>query len=198
MIMRTKLSLILSSIAIVISIITICLALPRTEVSIDYLGLITGILGVLVTVLIGWNIYMIIDFRQEKENLKQYFEEQKKSVRSVGNQLSNVALLEKSISDVYARMMNLHQITPLPFDYIYHALGAIVTASQAENYDACNTWIKEIKLVLTSPEKVVMPISSKRQLLKASLQISKSDKIVGLEDVVGLIARISEVPDPLS
>ncbi len=206
MIMKTKFSLILSSIAIGISIITICLALPRTEVSIDYLGLITGILGVLVTVLIGWNIYMIIDFRQEKENLKQYFEEQKKSVRSVGNdllatyknQLSNVALLEKSISDVYARMMNLHQFTPLPFDYIYHALGAIVTASQAENYDACNVWIKEIKLVLTSPEQVVMPISSKRQLLKASLQISKSDKIVGLEDVVGLIARISEVPNPTS
>lgn len=60
-----------------ISIITICLALPRTEMSIDYLGLITGILGVLVTVLIGWNIYMIIDFRQERENLKQYFEEQR-------------------------------------------------------------------------------------------------------------------------
>lgn len=86
----------------------------------------------------------------------------------------------------------------MPFDYIYHALGAIVTASQAENYDACNVWIKEIKLVLTPPEQVVMPISSKRQLLKASLQISKSDKIVGLEDVVGLIARISEVPDPTS
>ena len=114
------------------------------------------------------------------------------------NQLSNVALIEKSISDVYARMMNLHQFTPLPFDYLCQVLGAIVSASQAENYDACNTWIKEIKLVLTSPEKVVMPISSKRQLLKASLQISKSDKIVGLEDVVRLIARISEVPDPTS
>ena len=189
-----------------ISIITICLALPRTEMSIDYLGLITGILGVLVTVLIGWNIYMIIDFRQERENLKQYFEEQKKSVQSVGhdllvtykNQLLNVALLEKSISDVYARLMNLQQFTPLPYDYLIHVLGAIVTASQAENYDACNVWIKKIKLVLTSPEQVVMPISSKRQLLKASLQISKSDKIVGLEDVVGLIARISEVPDPVS
>lgn len=106
--MKTKLSLILSSIAIVISIITICLALPRREMSIDYLSLITGILGVLVTVLIGWNIYMIIDFRQEKENLKQYFEEQK-TVRSVDNellatyknQLSNAALLEKSIHVQY-------------------------------------------------------------------------------------------------
>ena len=110
----------------------------------------------------------------------------------------NVALLEKSISDVYARLMNLHQFTPLPYDYLIHVLGAIVTASQAENYDACNVWIKEIKLVLTSPEQVVMPISSKRQLLKASLLMSKSDKIVGFEDVVGLIARISEVPDPVS
>lgn len=64
--------MILSSIAIVISIITICLTMPRTDMSIDYLGLITGILGVLVTVLIGWNIYMIIEFRQEMENLKQY------------------------------------------------------------------------------------------------------------------------------
>lgn len=70
--MKTKLSLILSSIAIVISVITICLTMPRTDMSIDYLGLITGILGVLVTVLKGWNIYMIIEFRQEMENLKQY------------------------------------------------------------------------------------------------------------------------------
>lgn len=204
--MKIKLSLILSSIAIVISIITMCLTMPRREMSIDYLGLITGILGVLVTVLIGWNIYMIIDFRQERENLKQYFEEQKKSVQSVGhdllvtykNQLLNVALLEKSISDVYARLMNLHQFTPLPYDYLIHVLGAIVTASQAENYDACNVWITEIKLVLTSPEQVVMPISSKRQLLKASLQISKSDKLVGLEEMIGLIARISEYSDPVS
>ncbi len=30
------------------------------------------------------------------------------------------------------------------------------------------------------------------------MQIRKSDKIEGLEDVVGLIARINEVPDPVS
>ena len=46
--------------------------------------------------------------------------------------------------------MNLQQFTPLPYDYLIHALGAIVTASQAENYDACNVWIKEIKLVLVN------------------------------------------------
>lgn len=43
-----------------------------------------------------------------------------------------------------------------------------------------------------------MPISSKKQILKSAMQIRKSDKIEGLEDVVGLIARINEVPDPVS
>lgn len=200
MIMKTKLSLILSSIAIVISIITICLALPRREVSLDYLGLITGILGVLVTVLIGWNIYMIIDFRQEKENLKQYFEEQKKSVRSVGNdllatyknQLSNGALYEKSIADIYARLMVPKDMASLSYEYFFHVLGAIVTASQAENYDACNIWIKEMKNILASAGQVALLKSSKQHLVTTLLQIRKSDKLVGLEEIVELIAGIKE------
>ena len=61
----------LSILAIILSILAICFSLPRTELSFDYLGFITGILGVLVTVLIGWNIYAVIDFRQEKQRLVQ-------------------------------------------------------------------------------------------------------------------------------
>ena len=60
---------ILSILAIILSILAICFYLPRTELSFDYLGFITGILGVLVTVLIGWNIYAVIDFRQENNDL---------------------------------------------------------------------------------------------------------------------------------
>lgn len=189
-----------------ISIITICLTLPRTEISIDYLGLITGMLGVLVTVLIGWNIYMIIDFRQEKENLKQYFEDQKKSVRSAEtslyvtykNQLSNGALYEKSIADIYARLMVPKDMASLSYEYFFHVLGAIVTASQAENYDACNTWIKEMKNILASAGQVVLPKSNKQHLVTTLLQIRKSDKLVGLEELVGLIAEIKEGSESFS
>lgn len=204
--MKTICCYILSTIAIILSIVAICVSCPRTDMSFDYLGLVTGILGVLVTVLVGWNIYMIVDFKQEKDKLQQYFEEQKKAVLSVENdfriafmnQLSHKALLEKTIADVYAQLMGLHQLTPMSFDYLFHILGAIVSASQAENYDACNIWIKEIKLTLTSPEEVVMPISSKQQLIKAAMQINHSNRIIGLDEVVSLIAKISTIPDPIS
>lgn len=42
-----------------------------TELGIDSMGIIVGILSLLVTVLIGWNIYSVIDIRNTK---KQYEE----------------------------------------------------------------------------------------------------------------------------
>ena len=101
-----RLTLLVSVLAIVLSVIAISTSLPRTEMSFDYLGFITGSLGFLVTVLLGWNIYTIFDFRQERQNLKEYFDEQKQSVKAVGsdlrmtfkNQIANVSLLEKHIS----------------------------------------------------------------------------------------------------
>lgn len=82
-----RLTLLVSILAIILSVIAISTSLPRTEMSFDYLGFIAGSLSFLVTVLLGWNIYTIFDFRQERQNLKTYFDEQKQSVKAVGSDL---------------------------------------------------------------------------------------------------------------
>lgn len=47
--------------AIIISMVAIIIAAPRyTPVSIDYLGVIAGILSILVTTLLGWQIWTVI------------------------------------------------------------------------------------------------------------------------------------------
>ena len=204
--MKTICSYILSLIAIILTIVAISVALPRMDMSFDYLGFITGILGVLVTVLVAWNIFMIIDFKQEKEKLHQYFDEQKKSAQSVGdklmatfqNQQNQNSLLEKSIANVYAHMMGLNKGYPLPFRYLFHILGSIVSASQVENYNACNIWIGEIKRTIVTPEQIIMPGICKRQLIEMLMQIHKSDNIQGLVDVIALIAKINIIPDSIS
>lgn len=51
----------LSVIAIAISIIAICIACPHMpELGFDYQGVLVGILSLLVTALLGWNIYSAI------------------------------------------------------------------------------------------------------------------------------------------
>lgn len=50
--------------SLVMSIIAICLASPRTiQTSFDYQGVIVGTLSILVTILIGWQIYNIINIQ---------------------------------------------------------------------------------------------------------------------------------------
>ena len=202
--MKSTGAFILSSVAIVLAIIAICVSMPRADVSVDYLGMITGMLGILVTVLIGWNIYTIIDFKQEQEKLQRYFEEQKKSVSSVGNnlratfmnQLSQSSLQEKKIADIYAQLMGIQISLPLSFYYLFNTLGAIVIASQAENFDACNLWVKEITQVLTSPQEIQMPKAGKQRLIDCMMNIQNPNKIEGLGNVMKLVATIGEIPDP--
>lgn len=55
----------LSFIAIILSIVAICVSYPRSENSgLDYIGIIVGILGVLVTVLVGWQLYNALNLKE--------------------------------------------------------------------------------------------------------------------------------------
>lgn len=61
----------LSVIAIVISIIAICISCPHIpELGFDYQGIIIGVLSLLVTILLGWQIYSAIYI---KDSLKKRF-----------------------------------------------------------------------------------------------------------------------------
>ena len=63
--MKNKIPFIFSCIAILLSLIAIGMIItnhyPRTNLDFDYLGLIIGILALLVTVLIGWDIYKAVN-----------------------------------------------------------------------------------------------------------------------------------------
>nr|DAY92392.1 MAG TPA: hypothetical protein [Caudoviricetes sp.] len=57
-------SLSLGLLSIILSVVAICIAAYRTpELAFDYQGIIVGTLAMLVTVLIGWQIYNIIDIK---------------------------------------------------------------------------------------------------------------------------------------
>lgn len=62
--MKNKVPLMISIVAIILSVIAIVIVItehyPRNNLDFDYLGLIVGILALLVTVLIGWDIYKAV------------------------------------------------------------------------------------------------------------------------------------------
>lgn len=53
----------------IVNTISLCINFPRTkDLGIDYLGMIVGALSILVTVLIGWQIFINISFEKRVDN----------------------------------------------------------------------------------------------------------------------------------
>lgn len=60
--------------SLVMSTITMCHSFPRIY-GIDYIGVIVGILSLLVTILIGWNIYTVVDFNRKNNSMRRKVQE---------------------------------------------------------------------------------------------------------------------------
>lgn len=71
-------SLLLSSIAIITGVLSICVSFYRTpELGFDYQGILVSILSLLVTTLIGWQIYNVIYIDAKvKKSLKRAIDDQ--------------------------------------------------------------------------------------------------------------------------
>jgi hypothetical protein len=91
----------LSIVAIVCSIVAICISLPTNKsLGIDYIGVIVGILSFLVTMLMGWQIYNAVTIEQKikdevnrisdslKDEINQANDKLKKSIESTREDLS--------------------------------------------------------------------------------------------------------------
>lgn len=110
----------LSISAIICSIVAICVSLPSAqELEMDYLGVIIGILSLLVTMLIGWQIYNAITIekkiKDETENLKREISDYIESDNGKRDALSmyvlglthaRIALIENDYEDAFACFIN--------------------------------------------------------------------------------------------
>lgn len=78
--MKKEFSIWISSAALVLGVIAVCVSVWRSpDLTFDYQGVIVGILSLLVTVILGWNIYTVIDIkntRTEIYKLKELLENQ--------------------------------------------------------------------------------------------------------------------------
>lgn len=102
---------ILLFIVLILSIVSICRTLPRTDLGFDYLGVIVGILSLLVTALIGWNIYTTIDVKSQVKSIKNITDKAQEETKaraytSLMNQTSYIVEGRKENDDCYNAISN--------------------------------------------------------------------------------------------
>ena len=177
--------LIVCLLAIVLSIIAISRTCYRTvELGFDYLGIIVGVLAILVTFLVGWNIYSAIDakekikiYQDEIDRLKTLQEEQlkafeKKSYKLQGDlYITTVSLAEK---------MNTPSALSLYTDMVLNMVLSIDSLSRAESFALADIKLKYYCIIIKSDLdmfKKNIENETKKNILELLFDIPNKEKM---------------------
>ena len=86
--MKYWINSILSIVAIALSIIAIAKVAPTQIIDFDYLGAIIGVLSFLVTLLIGYQIYTVINVKEELKEVRKAKDEIDDKMQKIADKLS--------------------------------------------------------------------------------------------------------------
>lgn len=161
----------LSICADIISIVAICRTCDKV-LNFDYLGVIVGVLGATITVLIGWQIFALIDARSIKTDLNNLQSDLKSEIyRSCADIYGDIAFLHGKMGDVF-------------YDTI-QTINRITLLSKAGDYNKCNEEIEKCILLGLFEEK----IGELQHILiyKRLNEIPNTEKITKFKDFVTFI-----------
>ncbi len=183
---RNMLSLALSVTAIAISIIALCRVYPHTsDLGLDYQGIIVGILALLVTAVVGLNIYTLVDFKRATKEVEMLKGKLHNDVNT------SIALGSNDIFMVYHYLIT--GIAPLGLEYnlIRSALSSLVHLSSIGQYDACGVVSKALVQCVVNPSGITITRKSKEELLSLLSEVKQPKKIRLFLDVAQLVASLN-------
>ena len=179
-------TLILSAISIMVSVAALCRTYPHTsDLGMDYQGVIVGILALLVTVLVGMNLYTLVDFgraTKEVELLK---------AKLYNDINTSLALNSNDTFIMYHYLIT--GIAPLGLEYnlIRSALSSLVHLSSIGQYDACGVVSKALVQCVVNPSGITITRKSKEELLSLLSEVKQPKKIRLFLDVAQLVTSLN-------
>lgn len=179
----------LSVIAIIVSVIAICIACPHVpELGFDYQGVIVGILALLVTMLIGWNIFSIIDIRKIRDELLTT------KVSSVFNAEKNNAITCHAVSDYYYHVLLKSDPLGIEYQFLYYRISELFHVSNIGDTETCNIIVKVLLEMIKSPEDIHILQSCKDRLIGLLSMVNEKEKIIKYNELMSVIARLGTKP----
>gem|GEM_PF-2775313 len=143
-----------SMLALVLSVISVCRSYCRTEdLGFDYSGVFVGVLSVLVTFLVAWNIYSVIDINSKVKEMQKEIKEAKLSInektsdieKETKDKIDGISTrVFKTQSDIYKTAVSFEEriINPrmdnIPTIIIIDMIAAIDLLSKAGSFEEAN------------------------------------------------------------
>lgn len=180
---KSYISIILSIVSLIISIIAASRTLHE-YLRFDILSLLVGIIAALMTILIGWQIFVLIDIRtydSKFNNLKEQFRKCDYEIRgysSLGYAHTNIAWLTKAQSSEWF------------IEYVRHSLLALSCFSKSGDFKTCWAIVDELlnNIENGDPKYYNSVKNNKQEWLMSINDIEHMEKISNSKDLIKLFS----------
>lgn len=177
---------VMCGVSLVLSLVAVCVACNHTpDLGFDYQGVIVGVLSLLVTVLIGWNIYTLIDLKNIQNKLRGIVDGTSRRINS------NMTITEGAHLMIYHYLVTGKDPLGIEYRFIYHGLACIMSASQYGDVYTCDAVVKAMLECIAHPEKVYVTTRGKNDILKLISLVKNADKIEGFLELVRRVALLN-------
>ncbi len=172
--------------SLLLSVVAVCVAAWRPpDLSFDYQGVIVGVLSLLVTVLIGWNIYTLVDLKSLQNKLQGIVDGTSRHINA------NMMITEGTHLMIYHYLMTGRDPLGIEFRFINHGVACIMNASQYGDIPTCNAVVKVMLECIVRPEKISVTARGKNDILKLISLVRNADKIEGFLELVRRVALLN-------
>ena len=170
------------------SIIALCRQYP-SSLSFDYNGIIVAILSLLVAVLVGWNIYQLIDFNEKNKQISVLGKRFEEELNYIHNKTDyNQAIVYAIISQNSSAYFASNEDSVMKYQMIYKGIVALKILS---NYPNCDKEISSLSDTLIkglqNSSTILLNDKIKTDLLVMCGEINNKNKIPEFDKIVEFV-----------
>lgn len=175
-----------------ISLCVLFIVLPRCEhLSFDYIGVMVTTLSIIVMVLIGWNVYSIIDLKKQSDMYSLKISELAKITNYVNsNNIDNQMITENSIFYIYHYLILNKSPNGLVYNFLWHGISTIQHASQNCRFEICDNLVTMMNEIFVDTSKIEMTSISKQRLIELFTSIPNRNNIKNVNSIIEKLALI--------
>lgn len=180
-----------SIIALCISLFLVFTKFPNTEnTQFDYQAILVGILAAIFTLLVGWNIYNVIDFRKKESLINELEVRLQSQIDKDKKYIDN----SYAISMSYVASMLALSITPrskesLMDKMIFVYIICIKCYNHSKDFHQSSKQLDALLSHLENMRDIQLEQSQKSKLLIKLGEIEYRDKLPKIEELINYLSR---------
>lgn len=163
---------------------------PKDKLDFDYYGVIMSFFGIVVTILVGWQIYNSIDTRSEMESYKGEIDEIKKEITKDITTKVDIRLNDYN-NQVQSEVCLMQGLTLLHRNLMHDAIDSLIDALRFQNKCKQPT---HISVILRLIDDIVSTTDIASWLTQG--QLKRLIEVVGASDVIShveLLQKLSSI-----